>query len=68
MIIFWYFRKKIINYAPAVTNRQKFPDEGVTLLAPEEMWLKDAEKGRSRLMLELGADNVKITENGAKKG
>ena len=44
------------------------PDEGVTLLAPEEMWLKDAEKGRSRLMLELGADNVKITENGAKKG
>jgi DNA polymerase-3 subunit alpha len=43
------------------------PDEGVTLLAPEEMWLKDAEKGRSRLMLELGADNVKITENGAKR-
>ena len=38
------------------------PEENVTLLAPRDMWPKDAETARSKLLLLLGADNVKITK------
>ena len=36
------------------------PEENVTLLAPRALWQQDADAARSRLILELGAQNVKI--------
>ncbi|MBE5776159.1 MAG: DNA polymerase III subunit alpha [Clostridiales bacterium] len=37
------------------------PDENITLLAPRDMWPRDAESARAALIMQLGAENVKIT-------